>query len=68
MRASGPAQSISNSWEFRTQGFHMDEPWPNPQPGSGVGQLVTQLSLKYPEQSKDKLGTTKFDKKTTGQC
>ena len=38
----------------------MDEPRPNPQPGSGIGWLVTDLSLRFTEQSKAKLGTTNF--------
>ena len=42
------------------KGVHRDEPRPNPQLGRGIGWLVTQLSLGFPEQSKAKLGTTKF--------
>ena len=60
MRAGGKHKALATPWNSEHKGVHRDEPRPNPQPGSGVGWLVTQLSAKFPEQSKAKLGITKF--------
>ena len=56
----GHHEALATPGNSEHKGVHRDEPRPNPQPCSGIGWLVTQLSLRFPEQSKDKLGTTKF--------
>ena len=56
----GQHKALATPGNSEHKGVHRDEPRPNPQPYSGIGQLVTQISLKFPEQSKAKLGTTKF--------
>ena len=56
----GQHKALATPGNSEHKGVHKDEPRPNPQPDSGIGWLVTQLSLKFPEQSKAKLGTTKF--------
>ena len=56
----GQHKALATPGNSEQKGVHRDEPRPNSQPGSGIGQLFTQLSLGFPEQSKAKLGTTKF--------
>ena len=56
----GQHKALATPGNSEHEGVHRDEPRPNPQPGSAVGQLVTQLSLKFPEQSKAKPSTTEF--------
>ena len=56
----GQHKALATPGNSEPKGVHRDEPRPNPQPCSGIGQLVMQLSLRIPEQSKAKLGTTKF--------
>ena len=60
MRASGSAKALATPGNSEHKGVHRDDPRLNPQPGSGIAWLVTQLLLKFPEQSKTKLGTTEF--------
>ena len=56
----GQHKALATPGNSEHKGVHRDEPRPNPQPCSGIGLLVTQLSLRFPEQSKARLGTTKF--------
>ena len=56
----GQHKALATPGNSEHKGVHKDEPRPNPQPDSGIGWLVTQLSLRFPEQSEAKLGMTKF--------
>ena len=56
----GQHKALATPGNSEHKGVHWDAPRPNPQSFSGIGWLVTQLSLKFPKQSKAKLGTTNF--------
>ena len=48
----GQHKALATPGNSEHKGVHRDEPMPNPQPGGGIGWIVTQLSLKFPELSK----------------
>ena len=69
MCRGGQHKALATPGNSGHKGVHKDEPRPDPQPHRGIGWLVTQLSLRFPEQSKSQSRHHKnFNNKTTGQC